>query len=200
MPELVILWTDALIFLLIALMLLFGRLAASREHLRTPWRSVGRSQMGMGALVVLSVYILIGILDSVHYKPLLPKTAQTAQVTHSNEILSLLDYLVTPLREQQEKTYSSPLATHLYTKENIEQADGLMLRDYPRLKYGGAHLQNPEQEWASDVAWTIIIGIQEAVLAWLSIIGTVIIWLAHRSGRTFFQQCQQIIFSKTDIP
>jgi len=200
MPELVVLWTDALIFLLIALMLLFGRLAASREHLRTPWRSVGRSRMGMGALVVLSVYILIGILDSVHYKPLLPKTAQTAQVTHSNEILSLLDYLVTPLREQQEKTYSSPLATHLYTKENIEQADGLMLRDYPRLKYGGAHLQNPEQEWASDVAWTIIIGIQEAVLAWLSIVGIVIIWLAHRSGRTFFQQCQQVIFSKTDIP
>jgi len=200
MPELVILWTDALIFLLIALMLLFGRLAASREHLRTPWRSVGRSRMGMGALVVLSVYILIGILDSVHYKPLLSKTVQTAQVTHSNEILSLLDYLVTPLREQQEKTYSSPLATHLYTKENIEQADGKMLRGYPRLEYGGAHLQNPEQEWASDVAWTIIIGIQEAVLAWLSVVGIIIIRLAYRSGRTFIQQCQQVVFSKCDIP
>ncbi len=200
MPELVVLWTDALIFLLIALMLLFGCLAASREYLRTPWRSVGRSRMGMGALVVLSVYILIGVLDSVHYKPLLPEAAQTAQVTHSSEVQSLLDYLLTPLREQQEKTYSSPLATHLYSKENIEQADGRMLRDYPRLKYGGAHLQNPEQEWAADVTWTIVIGVQEALLAWLSITGIVIAWLGHRSGSTFFQQCQWITSSKTDIP
>jgi len=200
MPELVVLWTDALIFLLIALVLLFGRVAASREHLRTPWRSVARSRMGMGALVVLSVYVLIGVMDSVHYKPLLPETERTARVTHSNEVQSLLDYLVTPLREQQEKTYSSPLATHLYTKENIEQADGQMLRDYPRLKYGGAHLQNPEQEWAADVTWLIIIGVQEAVLAWLLIVGVVMAWLGYRSGLSFPQQCRQIISGKSEVP
>ena len=200
MPELVVLWTDALIFLLIALVLVFGRLASSREYLRAPWRAVGRSRMGMGALVVLSVYVLIGVLDSVHYKPLLPEAGRSAEATHSNEVQSLLDYLVTPLREQQEKTYSSPLATHLYTKENIEQADGQVLRDYPRLKYGGVHLKNPQQEWAADVTWTIIIGLREGLLAWLSLMGMVIFWLGHRSGHTFFQQCQRIILSKTDIP
>jgi len=200
MPELVILWTDALIFLLIALMLVFGRLAASREHLRTPWRSVGRSRMGMGALVVLSVYVLIGVLDSVHYKPQLPEAAQTAKITHSNEILSLLDYLLTPLRERQEKTYSSPLSSYLYSKENIEQADGLMQREYPRLKYGGAHLQNPEQEWATDVMWTALMGAVEALLVWLVVVSGIILWHAQRAGRSFFQQCQRIIFRKTDIP
>ena len=200
MPELVILWTDALIFLLIALMLIFGCLAASKEHLRTPWRSVARSRMGMGALVVLSVYVLIGILDSVHYNPMLPKTEQATEITHSNEVRSLLDYLVTPLREQQEKTYSSPLATHLYTKENIKQANGQTLRDYPRLKYGGAHLENPEQEWATDVFWTSIAGAAEAVLAWLLICGVMTAWLGRRSGHTFIQQCQRIIYRKTEIP
>lgn len=200
MPELVVLWTDALIFLLIILVLLFGRLAASREHLRAPWRSVARSRMGMGALVVLSVYVLIGVMDSVHYKPLLPQTERSAEVTHSNEVLSLLDYLLTPLREQQEKTYSAPLATHLYSKENIEQADGQMVRDYPRLKYGGAHLQDPQQEWAADVAWTAIIGVQEALLAWLLVVGVITAWLAHRADRSFFQQCRQIIYSRTDVP
>ncbi len=200
MPELVILWTDALIFLLIALVLVFGRLAASREHLRTPWRSVGQSRMGMGALVVLSVYVLIGVLDSVHYKPLLPEAAQRAKITHSNEVLSLLDYLLTPLREQQEKTYSSPLSTHLYSKENIEQADGLMKRGYPRLKHGGAHLQNPEQEWAADVAWTAIIGAVEAIFVWLLMIGAITLWRGYRAGYSFLQQCQRIIFRKTDIP
>ncbi len=200
MPELVVLWTDALIFLLIALVLLFGRLTASREHLRAPWRTVARSRMGMGALVVLSVYVLIGVMDSVHYKPLLPEAERTAEVTHSNEVQSLLDYLLTPLREQQEKTYSAPLATHLYSKENIEQADGQMVRDYPRLKYGGAHLQDPQQEWAADVAWTAIIGAQEALLAWLSVTGIITFWLACRAGRSFFQQCQLILYSRTEVP
>ncbi len=200
MPELVVLWTDALIFLLIALVLLFGHLAASREHLRAPWRSVARSRMGMGALVILSAYVLIGVMDSVHYKPLLPEAERTAEVTHSNEVLSLLDYLLTPLRERQEKTYSAPLATHLYSKESIEQADGQTVRDYPRLKYGGAHLQDPQQEWASDVVWTAIIGVQEALLAWLLAVGIITAWLARRAGCTFFQQCRQILCSRTDIP
>ena len=200
MPELVVLWTDALIFLLIALVLLFGHLAASREHLRAPWRSVARSRMGMGALVILGAYVLIGVMDSVHYKPLLPEAERTAEVTHSNEVLSLLDYLLTPLRERQEKTYSAPLATHLYSKESIELADGQTVRDYPRLKYGGAHLQDPQQEWASDVVWTAIIGVQEALLAWLLVVGIITAWLARRAGCTFFQQCRRILCSRTDIP
>ncbi len=200
MPELVILWTDALIFLLIALVLLFGYFAASREHLRMPWRSVARSRMGMGALVVLSAYVLIGVVDSLHYKPLLPEATQTTRATHSSEVQSLLDYLLTPLRERQEKTYSSPLATYLYTKENIEQPNGELLRGYPRLKYGGAHLQNPEQEWAADVLWTTITGIQEGLLAWLMVVAVITAWLAYRSATPFFQQCQCIISGKTEVP
>ena len=31
----------------------------------------------------------------------------------SNEVMSVLDWLLTPLRERQEKTYSAPFATHL---------------------------------------------------------------------------------------
>ncbi len=200
MPELVVLWTDALIFLLIALVLLFGRLAASREHLRAPWRSVARSRMGMGALVILGVYVLIGVLDSVHYRPLLPEAERTAERQHASEVLSLLDHLLTPLRERQEKTYSAPLATHLYSKENIEQPDGGMVRDYPRLKYGGAHLQDPQREWAADVAWTTVIGLQEGVLAWLLLVGVVTAWLARRAGRGFFPQCRQILRGRTDVP
>ncbi len=200
MPELVVLWTDALIFLLIALVLLFGRLAASREHLRAPWRSVARSRMGMGALVILGVYVLIGVLDSVHYRPLLPEAERTAERQHASEVLSLLDHLLTPLRERQEKTYSAPLATHLYSKENIEQPDGRTVRDYPRLKYGGAHLQDPQREWAADVAWTTVIGLQEGILAWLLLVGVVTAWLARRAGRGFFSQCRQILRGRTDVP
>ncbi|VAX08934.1 ABC transporter, permease protein 2 (cluster 5, nickel/peptides/opines) [hydrothermal vent metagenome] len=200
MPELVILWTDALIFLLIGLMLIFGHLAASREYLRAPWRRVAHSRIGMGALVVLSAYMLIGVLDSVHYHPTLPAGERAGEAAHSNEVLSLLDYLLTPLRERQEKTYSSPLATSLYTKENIEQPDGSMVRDYPPLKYGGAHLNDPEQDWAGDIVKTVMIGMLEAALAWVLIAAGLIAWLGRRAGCSFSEQRSRIFQRVTEVP
>ena len=43
---------------------------------------------------------------------------------------------------RSEKTYSAPLATRLYAKEQIETPDGKQVRDYPRLRHGGAHLED----------------------------------------------------------
>jgi peptide/nickel transport system permease protein len=57
----------------------------------------------------------------------------------------VFDKLVTPLRTQKEKTYSAPMAVTLYAKESISDSRGRMLRDYPRLRYGGAHLADPAQ-------------------------------------------------------
>jgi peptide/nickel transport system permease protein len=56
-------------------------------------------------------------------------------------VLSLLDAILTPLRTQNEKTYSEPLATRAYAKESIESRDAAgelqQTRDYPRLRHGG---------------------------------------------------------------
>ena len=71
-----LLWTDILIFLLLAAVIGFVLFARRREHLRAPWRQVGRSGVAMASLVVLSVYVLIGLLDSMHYRPSLPVSAQ----------------------------------------------------------------------------------------------------------------------------
>ena len=59
--------------------------------------------------------------------------------------------LVSDLRSQTEKTYSAPLAVYLYAKESMETPDGKILRDYPRLKYGGVHLTDPQNSHVSDV-------------------------------------------------
>ncbi len=120
MIDLVVLWTDGLIFLLVVLAAVFAFYARRKEHLRAPWRVVSRSKVGMGALVVLSVYVLIGLLDSIHYRPQPDANGET----ESAEVLSVFDYLCHPLRSRQEKTYSAPLAVHQYTKENIELPDG----------------------------------------------------------------------------
>ncbi|MDJ0805294.1 MAG: ABC transporter permease [Gammaproteobacteria bacterium] len=196
MIEPVILWTDALIFLLVLLIAGFALYARRKEHLRAPWQEIARSRVGMGALVVLSVYVAIGLLDSLHYRP---QVAQEGQA-ETAEVLSLFDKLVTPLRVRQEKTYSAPLATHQYAKENIELADGSMVRDYPRLKHAGAHLENPQEEWLQDILWLIAKGLVEGLIFWLLCSALLIYWSARRSDGSFRQKFAAIRRSDTTLP
>ncbi|HEY8160488.1 MAG TPA: ABC transporter permease [Methylobacter sp.] len=138
----VVLWTDALIYLLIAVILALGLYLRGKEHIQRPLQQIGRSKIGMVSLVVLLFFVLIGLLDSVHFKPADDK---------KNEIISLLDDWATPLREHGEKTYSAPFATTLYSKEMMTMADGSMQWGYPRLEFGGKHLNNPETEKIPDI-------------------------------------------------
>lgn len=135
----VVLWSDALVFLLFAAGIATGWYVRQHEHLLLPWRRVAQNATAMVSLLVLAVFVLIGLLDTLHYRAALPQKNNGAMV-YSPEVLSLFDKLVTPLRTHTEKTYSAPLATTLYAKESITDANGNVSRDYPRLKYGGAHL------------------------------------------------------------
>jgi len=135
----VLLWSDALLFLLLAgvLALLWG--ARRQDWLRTPWRLVWRTPVGRGSALVLAAFLLVGLLDSLHYRERLPDLPGQAP-QYSGEVLSALDWLTTPLRLNQEKTYSAPLATHLYAKESMKHTDGREVRDFPPLKHPGSHL------------------------------------------------------------
>lgn len=172
----VLLWTDALVFLLVALALAAGLYARSRPHLAGPFRRVGESGVGVAALVVLSAYLLVGLLDSLHYRPLLPaRPGQVAQ--YAVDAVSLLDTLAAPLKTRVEKTYSAPLATHSFAKETTEGAEGG--RDFPRLRYGGAHLDDPERDWLPDVLGRSLTGLAWGAVLW----GLVAVGLARREGR-----------------
>jgi len=98
-------------------------------------------------------------------------------------VLSLFDVLVGALRTQKEKTYSAPLATHLYVREAVEGPDGNTKRVHPRLRYGGAHLADPERDWLSDVAARILHGVAVAVLLWGGLLLAVAGWRARRTAQ-----------------
>jgi peptide/nickel transport system permease protein len=138
----VVLWTDALIYILIFVLLGLAYYLRDKEHIKRPLQKITRSKVGMASLVVLLFFVLIGLLDSVHFKSAHSK---------SNEIISLLDYWATPLRAHGEKTYSAPFATTLYSKEIMTLADGTTQWGYPRLEFGGRHLDNPETQHIPDV-------------------------------------------------
>jgi peptide/nickel transport system permease protein len=200
MPQLVVLWTDALIFLLFFLALGFGIYASRKEHLRAPWRIVMRSRVAVGSLVVLSCFVSIGLLDSIHYNPLLPESESQGDNVHSTEVISVFDQMVTSLRVRQEKTYSAPLAVYLYAKENMELEDGSTVRVFPRLQYGGAHLSDPERQWRADVLKRIALGLIKGVVFSIVLANILIVFLALRSGCNFGYQAREILAGQTDIP
>ena len=135
----VILWSDALVFLLLAAGIAGALYIRRREHLLLPWKRVARSNVALVSLLVLSLFFGIGLLDSLHFRTALPQ-ANSGEKVYSSEVLSVFDKVVEPLRLHTEKTYSAPFALTLYAKESLTDARGNIVRDYPRLQYGGAHL------------------------------------------------------------
>jgi len=73
-----VLWSDALVWLLVTGIAVYAVYAARRPHLRAPWSRVARNGSAMAAATVLAVFVLIGLLDSIHYRPLLPAKGSKA--------------------------------------------------------------------------------------------------------------------------
>ncbi|WP_455216651.1 hypothetical protein, partial [Kaarinaea lacus] len=198
------LWTDNLIYFLVATMLLLSAYIRRTEHLRNPWMRVFRQRRAMVALVVLCTFILIGLLDSFHFRKPLPQLAteqgQPVSIQYSVEVLSLLDVMLDKLRTRQEKSYSSPFATHLYAKESVSLADGSQVRQYPRLVYGGAHLQNPQTEISADILRTSARGVLTGIVITLGLCFALILLLSIRSRQRFSYRLNNIIRGRSEIP
>lgn len=158
----VLLWSDALFFLLIAVAVAGGVWASRVEHLRLSWRKVGASPVGMAAATLLSAFVLVAVLDSLHYRERLPG----AQENYAVEVHSALDALLTGLRTRTEKTYSAPLATQLFAKETAEADQS---RGFPRLKHGGAHLGATTAGHGDDVLQHAVQGLGLGVVVWFGL-------------------------------
>ena len=149
--------TDKLIFLLMAMVVFFVVYLRTQPHLLGPWIDVFRNRRAMASAVVLLLFIIIGLLDSIHYRKPLPLQEGKTQQYSTREI-SLLDKILTPFRTRTEKTYSAPMAVYGLSKEVRYLPDGRKVREYPRLKYAGANLRDPASEFSADVSWRIAWG------------------------------------------
>jgi len=175
-----LLWTDLLLFALLAAALAAGFYVRRREYLMLAWRRVAGDGLGMAAATVLALFVLVGFLDSLHFRPKLEGSG--GKEVWSVEVLSALDALAAPLRLQVEKTYSAPLASRLFSKETLEQPDGRQSRDYPRLKWGGAHLSDPDSGLEADVLGRIVRAELVALALWLAVAGAVARGVGKKDG------------------
>ncbi|MGH8633622.1 MAG: ABC transporter permease [Burkholderiales bacterium] len=194
------LWTDVLVWILVAAVVGFAFYVRRHEHLVEPWRRVTQSKSGMVGLVVLAAFVVIGLLDSLHFRPRLATQAPGATAAYAVDVLSVLDILLGPLRKRVEKTYSAPLATELYARETVELADGRQAREYPRLRHGGAHLENPQEDWAPDVARRSGAGIAGGIAAWIVLATLLSALLARRHGVGIGEVGRRIWQGEMEVP
>ena len=196
--KMVYLWTDKLIFILICSLVFFITYVRHKEHLRQPWREVFHRKLAMVSLVILVVYVTIGLLDSVHFRKPLGTVDAAGNINYAVDVNSLFDEVVSHLHERTERTYSAPFATHALSKESME-VDGQTVRDYPRLKYGGAHLENIDDKLA-DIFKTSMLGIIVGLGTWLAIVYSILQILALRKGTTTRMLVTEIRAEHTLIP
>lgn len=176
----IVLWTDALIFLLVAVSIVGCLYLLRKPQWQRPLKKIAYSKTGMLSLLMLLFFMGIGLLDSIHFK-----TSQSS----NHEIISLLDYWAEDIRTHTEKTYSAPFATQLYSKEIIIAQDDSTQWTYPRLVYGGAHLKNPDSDWLTDIAMKTCAGFAKGTTLFLFIL--LVGWVgffAHRTKTVFLFQ------------
>jgi peptide/nickel transport system permease protein len=196
----VLLWTDALVWLLVTCAMVFAWYVAQHEHLRAPWRKVTESRYGMSALVILAVFVAIGLLDSIHYRERLDTRQASGAANYAVEVLSLFDALAGRLRNKPERTYSAPLAAYAYAKENVTRPDGTLAREFPRLLHGGAHLDDPAAQLWSDVLRKTLAGAGLAVALWIALTMLLAAWLAGRREQAFGDTLTEIIRGRAALP
>merc|ERR1711879_262281 len=136
------------------------------------WRPVFASPVGMGSFLVVVFYVLIALLDSIHYREPLEAVEGSepdATVHYSQEVRSVLDTVLSGLTENSETTYSAPFSLYSFSKENVTNDDGQVVREFPRLTGAGSQLQDEQEH-----GWDILVRSVEAILMGLLIAGALI--------------------------
>ncbi|MBI3570481.1 MAG: ABC transporter permease [Gammaproteobacteria bacterium] len=136
-------------------------------------------------------------MDSVHYRPLL-ETQKQGERVYSNEVLSLLDKMTTPLRTRLEKTYSAPFAVQAYTKETMEYPDGRHAREYPRLLYGGAHLKDADER-AANVTQRVVMATAMGLILWLPLVAVFLLFWRERM-ESWWQAMRRLVRGEGQVP
>ncbi len=158
----VLLWSDALLFVLLVTVVVAAWWSRRQDHLRMAWARVAKDGVAMAAATLLAAFVLVGTLDSLHYRAALP-VEEGKPAPYAVEVTSALDALLMPLKTRMEKTYSAPLAARLFAKESLEGEAG---RDFPRLRYGGAHLGDDLARQQADVFGSLARGLGLGLALW----------------------------------
>ncbi|MFN2288025.1 MAG: ABC transporter permease [Chromatocurvus sp.] len=182
-----LLWSDILVFLLVLVLVLFFWRLRRDNTIRLRWRQVFSSRLGMAAFTVILAYVGVALLDSMHFRRALPaaEDGENATMYYDNKVTSVFDLMTAGMGERFERTYSAPFALRSSEKQNMKDADGNDIRDYPALVHAGRHLAIPEHK-ARDIlvrsiqaiAWGLLLSVALIAPQWLLLRSSALAWRA----------------------
>lgn len=115
----IILWTDALFYLLLLVACVFVVYITRKPLLRQNWGRVFADPLASFSIIILLFYFVIAILDSLHFHPaLLP--LPDGRIFYSTQVRSVLDVFLSPLGVRAEATYSAPFAIAFVSLDSLQ--------------------------------------------------------------------------------
>jgi len=194
----VFLLTDIFVFAILLFVLWYIWHVRSDRNLRANWRLAMKRPVAMVSSLVLGFFLVVALADSIHFREALSSEPGQA-VQYSSEATSVLDKVLAPLANARERSYSEPLAALGFKKETFER-DGQPVRDYPRLRYGGQHLDDPVNDLSADVTQK---SLSALALGLAIIVATLLVglaWASQSSGKSFSAAWRLFVSGQTEWP
>lgn len=179
--SLTLLWTDGLIWGLIVALAAWGRIVSRSVQVRRQWMQVFESKVAMVSAIVLLFYVLLALLDSIHF----------TQAGSAQGLQSLLDTMLTHLATVQERTYSAPFALSEYNRTLQTLADGSVAMVYQPLQY-----INPEASLVGESFKALLAGL----LIFIPLAALHLLWRSRVNRVSFFQQAGWVWRGQTPLP
>jgi peptide/nickel transport system permease protein len=199
MPKIVILWTDYVVYALLICTALYLWHVRRQPNLMATWKKVFREPTSLCAAIVLGMCLTIAVLDSFHFRRLLPASGTQSVVAYDTKTESILDVIFARQVEMREKEWSAPFAYHGWRKEsNAFSAKADV--DFPRLKFGGAHLKTPTDERGGDIALKGIVGLIGGLVVAALIALLLTAQMARREKLSMREAWQSVRDSNTEYP
>lgn len=138
---------NTIVILLFAFFAFFAWRLSKRDYWRLAAKEIAHKKAAVISFVILAIYLAIAVLDSVGWsRPLINKESgklmthpQTGRIIYDTGATAL-DYILAPLTEKKEKTYSSPLAETQFNSTSEPDGKGGVIRVNKPLNHPGQHL------------------------------------------------------------
>jgi peptide/nickel transport system permease protein len=194
----VFLLTDIFVFAILLFVIWYIWHVRSDRNLRANWRLAMKRPVAMVSSMVLGFFLVVALADSIHFREALP-SEPGQPVQYSSEATSVLDKVLAPLANARERSYSEPLAALAFKKETFER-DGQQVRDYPRLRYGGQHLDDPVNDLSADVTQKSLsaLALGLAIIAATLLVG--LAWASQSSRKSFSGTWRLFVSGQTEWP
>lgn len=194
----VFLLTDIFVYAILVFVLWYIWHVRSDRNLRANWRLAMKRPVAMVSSMVLGFFLLVAFTDSIHYRKVLPSDPGQA-IQYSSEANSVLDEILQPLATARERSYSEPLSAVAFRKETFER-DGVSVRDYPRLRFGGKHLDQPELQLSTDISQRTIVALSWGTCIVVGVLMLGLLLASYRSQQSLATVASQFMHGKTEWP